>query len=574
MAHIKDVKISNDTYLIEPAVYAATAGTASAITAAVSNFALDTGVVVTLKITTTNAADATLNVNSTGAKTLKYSNANLVASVLKVNRFYSFVYDGTYWQLIGELDTNTWRSISDDVNSDSSNVSASSKAVKTAYDLADGKVSKSGDTMTGSLIASASENSISNIKYYSHSSYAGKTYIGWIKILQINLNDANHFGNRTYDLYISRRFSSPPSEVYNIRVTIGWSTVNIIQLGGSANTKIIEKFRVVCDNTNHKAFFEFFVNTSYTTYQNAVDIRITEYFPSTSNPTLLSEVQIEEESAFANKWEIELAGNKIVGNINGTATNVTGTVAVEHGGTGATTAADARTNLGLGTMATETAANYLKLSGGTMTGVFTAKGSQYDDSITSSTSHAINMNNSNIIGLNAIYTADASDGAAEGINFYRDATHFDTLWMSGGDLLFVPNRALGTNTTKANSQKVGRFTANPTSGQVVITDGTTGGMKSSGYTIAKSVPSNAVFTDTNTKVNYTLATTTKSYLMASSDEPTSTTTAREAKGDTGVYLTTTAGELSSVRHSFNISGDEKAYLNFNSADSSLDLIFI
>ena len=36
----------------------------------------------------------------------------------------------------------------------------------------------------------------------------------------------------------------------------------------------------------------------------------------------------------------------------------------------------------------------------------------------------------------------------------------------------------------------------PTSGQVVVTDGTSGSVKSSGYTIATSVPSNAVFTDT------------------------------------------------------------------------------
>ena len=139
------------------------------------------------------------------------------------------------------------------------------------------------------------------------------------------------------------------------------------------------------------------------------------------------------------------------------------------------------------------ALDYLPLGGGTMTGVITAKSSAYADD---GTTCAINMKNSNIIGLNSIYTADASDNAGEGIHFYRDATHVDTLWMNGGDLLFVPNRALGTSTTKANSQKVGRFTANPTSGQVVITDGTTGGMKSSGYTIAKSVPSDAVFTDT------------------------------------------------------------------------------
>ena len=71
-----------------------------------------------------------------------------------------------------------------------------------------------------------------------------------------------------------------------------------------------------------------------------------------------------------------------------------------------------------------------------------------------------------------------SDGAAEGIHFYRDGTHVDSLWANGGDLLFVPNRALGTNTSKDNSQKIGRFTATPTSGQLVAADGTTGGMKS------------------------------------------------------------------------------------------------
>ena len=40
-------------------------------------------------------------------------------------------------------------------------------------------------------------------------------------------------------------------------------------------------------------------------------------------------------------------------------------------------------------------------------------------------------------------------------------------------------------------------TSGQTSGQVIIADGTTGGIKTSGYTIAKSVPSNAIFTDQN-----------------------------------------------------------------------------
>lgn len=44
-------------------------------------------------------------------------------------------------------------------------------------------------------------------------------------------------------------------------------------------------------------------------------------------------------------WITALAGSKITGNISGNAANVTGTVAVANGGTGATTAANARVNL-------------------------------------------------------------------------------------------------------------------------------------------------------------------------------------------------------------------------------------
>ena len=83
-------------------------------------------------------------------------------------------------------------------------------------------------------------------------------------------------------------------------------------------------------------------------------------------------------------------------------------------------------------------------------------------------------------------------------------------------------------------------------------------------------------TDTNTLVNYTLGTTTKAYLMASQNAPTSTTTARAAHGDTLVYLTTTAGQLSAKSYSINdgaATPTEKVHLEWNSTDSSLDFIF-
>lgn len=74
-------------------------------------FELTTGTVVIVKFTVTNTAavaDLQLNVNGTGAKGIKYRNANLsAASVLTANRIYAMLYDGTYWQIIGDLDTNS-----------------------------------------------------------------------------------------------------------------------------------------------------------------------------------------------------------------------------------------------------------------------------------------------------------------------------------------------------------------------------------------------------------------------------------------------------------------------------------
>ena len=88
----------------------ATCSTAAATTTKTvncSNFKLTTGSTITVKFTTTNTAavgDLKLNVQSTGAKAIKYRNANLSSpSILAANRTYKFVYDGSYWQIVGDL---------------------------------------------------------------------------------------------------------------------------------------------------------------------------------------------------------------------------------------------------------------------------------------------------------------------------------------------------------------------------------------------------------------------------------------------------------------------------------------
>jgi hypothetical protein len=74
------------------------------------------------------------------------------------------------------------------------------------------------------------------------------------------------------------------------------------------------------------------------------------------------------------------------------------------------------------------------------TGVLTVWKDKYDDSY----SGALNMSNSNIYGLNSIYTCDLAEGSSEGIHFYRTATTVDTIWVANGTIYFTPNRTLGT----------------------------------------------------------------------------------------------------------------------------------
>lgn len=62
---------------------------------------------------------------------------------------------------------------------------------------------------------------------------------------------------------------------------------------------------------------------------------------------------------------ITIAGQVITRALVNLASHITGTLGIANGGTGATTAGGARTNLGLGTMAVETAADYVTADGTT-----------------------------------------------------------------------------------------------------------------------------------------------------------------------------------------------------------------
>lgn len=95
----------------ENVVHYTTCSTAAATAAKVvtlDNFVLTTGAKLYIRFTVTNtAASPTLNVNSTGAKPIQYRNAAISAEYLAANRTYCFIYDGSSYELVGDINTDT-----------------------------------------------------------------------------------------------------------------------------------------------------------------------------------------------------------------------------------------------------------------------------------------------------------------------------------------------------------------------------------------------------------------------------------------------------------------------------------
>ena len=109
---INSLKLGSGTYVFTTPY--ATCDTAAAEAAKVaattpgSNFSLETGARITVKFTVTNtASNPTLNVNSTGAKAIYYRGSAISAGYLAKDRTYEFVYNGTQYEFIGDIDTNT-----------------------------------------------------------------------------------------------------------------------------------------------------------------------------------------------------------------------------------------------------------------------------------------------------------------------------------------------------------------------------------------------------------------------------------------------------------------------------------
>lgn len=114
MAYINTIALDNETHLIEPTLYTDATFTANTAqySASLTNFAIDTnnepaptGVMIQVKIPNNSPANASLKVNTANNIAIKYEGASITANQLKANHIYNLVYDGSYWQIVGDINT-------------------------------------------------------------------------------------------------------------------------------------------------------------------------------------------------------------------------------------------------------------------------------------------------------------------------------------------------------------------------------------------------------------------------------------------------------------------------------------
>lgn len=151
--------------------------------------------------------------------------------------------------------------------------------------------------------------------------YAGKEYIGWVKIIEWTLNTSNQMPALGFQLHLYRSYSSPSPESYSFDFKSSWgnSGIQIQQLNGSTGNQIINKLRFIRDDTNHKLYLEYYVNTSYSTYRNTVTVQVFGFGTGTPITNGLVQTEAEADIVVVTELTINATGASISGTISNAA---------------------------------------------------------------------------------------------------------------------------------------------------------------------------------------------------------------------------------------------------------------
>ena len=177
---IKEIQVESTKYLIEPTLFTTIkdTSTASAYVADLTNFQLFNGVQVSVKFNQlNNNANATLNINGTGAKKIYYAGGGLPAGMFHDYHTYNFIYDSSLdssnggWRLVGSdrlvrqgtTNTDQWRKILLAYNTGASSTVDVTESTGFSYQAKDISVQPSTGTLYAKLLSTTGLSSSGNI---------------------------------------------------------------------------------------------------------------------------------------------------------------------------------------------------------------------------------------------------------------------------------------------------------------------------------------------------------------------------------------------------------------------------
>jgi hypothetical protein len=134
----------------------------------------------------------------------------------------------------------------------------------------------------------------------------------------------------------------------------------------------------------------------------------------------------------------------IQGDISGSAGNVSGVVAVANGGTGASTASGARTNLGLGTISTQNA-NSVVITGGSITGITPLAVADGGTSATTASQARVNLGAVGLADTQTLTNKTISGASNTLTNIPNSALDNDSVNVNGVDLTLGAVQLLGAD---------------------------------------------------------------------------------------------------------------------------------